>query len=923
MEAQGAVSSLLGRLTTILVKDAQLLGGIRRDVEFIRDDMEVMRALLLHLTEAQHHGRHVRAWTKQVAGLSRDCEGKLGLYIHYVRGGPGGNVRHKIATQIRELKVRALDISQRQERYGITLPNVVEAQSSSGGYAGEDRRRRAIVLDGTEPPADEEAVKEGIDTLIKWLLPKEAPPAAVAASRDGVPQPMVISIVGGKAGYIAEQVYEHLPVATSFCCKALVRVHSPSLRHELEHILEQVTVVQTEQAGEGRYEEEHSTETSPVDEDEEQLISRLQGHLKGKRFMIVLADVQNEQQWKSIMDPLKRATDGCHSGSSIIMTTDDDQVALSPSPFKIFSARNLLGFYNHQVWQRNVRYSLIHDDRIFNIFHNVYPNAFAMKMFMNLLYVNSNRTHHELEEYCNAILECKRLNKSTAKQVLKFCYRELHSKLRSCLLYLTIFPKGKIIRATSLARRWIAEGLIDRNDETSSGTDEATRYLDVLVARGFVSPVEINAVGHIKSCTLHHEVHEFIMRIARDVSYVDANLPPDLAQHLSIHNWIGLKESHSDGHSRDIVASLRSLAESSQWQLLKVLDLECCKGLKKGHLKIICKMLHLKYLSLRNTDVVELPKQIKELQCLETLDIRQTKVQMLGKKAIVLPLLKQFLAGHKVSTTSGSEEPFVCMPLSIEKMRNIQILSHVHISNSAGELAGIAQLLKLRKLGVVFHDKNAKLNYLFYHIENLGRHLRSLSIRISRPAGQESHGEGMVHVFHFLPHFIESLNISGITSGFPRFIQKHHHLTKITLTETYMKGDDLRILGKLRGLLCLRLQDKSYTETELGFKDEEFQRLKFLIVEGKDVTTMSFLIGSAPKLERIVWSFDTMVALSGVCHLRKLMKLELNGDCNLDPVRVEILWHPNYPYHPVLKHNPHHQCEEDRATAAASSSSAP
>ena len=53
--AQGAVDSLLGRLTTLLVDEVQLLGGVRRDVQFIKDEMESMYGFLLHV-EAEGGG---------------------------------------------------------------------------------------------------------------------------------------------------------------------------------------------------------------------------------------------------------------------------------------------------------------------------------------------------------------------------------------------------------------------------------------------------------------------------------------------------------------------------------------------------------------------------------------------------------------------------------------------------------------------------------------------------------------------------------------------------------------------------------------------------------------------------------------------------------------------------------------------------
>ena len=150
------MDSLLGRLKSVLLDKAQLPGGLRGDVEFIRDEMETMNALLRHLKEAQHRNHLVRAWMKQVIGLAQDCEGNVELYLHHV-GGPApaddargaGNcllrhlhrllrllqsvpARHRIAMWIRELKVWERDVGDRRKRYGITVPY---SAATAGGAA--------------------------------------------------------------------------------------------------------------------------------------------------------------------------------------------------------------------------------------------------------------------------------------------------------------------------------------------------------------------------------------------------------------------------------------------------------------------------------------------------------------------------------------------------------------------------------------------------------------------------------------------------------------------------------------------------------------------------------------------------------------------------------------------------------------------
>ena len=79
-------------------------------------------------------------------------------------------------------------------------------------------------------------------------------------------------------------------------------------------------------------------------------------------------------------------------------------------------------------------------------------------------------------------------------------------------------------------------------------------------------------------------------------------------------------------------------------RMLQVLDFEGCDVLKNNHLKIIVKLLHLKYLSLRGTRVSELPKSLGNLQNLETLDFKDTQIERVPAGIIKLQRLR-FLRG--------------------------------------------------------------------------------------------------------------------------------------------------------------------------------------------------------------------------------------------------------------------------------------
>jgi hypothetical protein len=431
--------------------------------------------------------------------------------------------------------------------------------------------------------------------------------------------------------------------------------------------------------------------------------------------------------------------------------------------------------------------------------------------------------------------------------------------------------------------------------------------------------------------------------MARDEGLVDTDLPPDLASRLSIRNGIRLQQlqhhkmknvkgaEQSTGccwrniHERPIPiedpedskyymemdyteAFLELLQVSPPLGLVEVLDLEGFKGLKKHHLKDICnKVYQLKYLSIRNTDITELPKDIEKLRYLETLDIRQTKIRTLSSKAVVLPKLMHLLAGNiehqrkdAASGSGGRSFSTVQMPRGIGSMTDLQILCHAEVFNSADELMEVGRLQQLRKLGVVLRGKEARLGHFLRVIERLNECLCSLSLRIELTSSSETPDLNMEKTAFSPPKLLESLTINGTITGLPSWIKELHLLSKITLCGTSLMDNAIRSLGELSSLQCLRLWHKSYIEMRLTFKDDEFQNLKYLVVEGSDITTIHFENGATPKLENIVWDFTQLVSLSGVENLPGLKEIELNGDCNPYSIIQHMAAHPN---HPVVIHN--------------------
>ncbi|VAH84936.1 unnamed protein product [Triticum turgidum subsp. durum] len=737
---------------------------------------------------------------------------------------------------------------------------------------------------------------------------------------------------------LVRRVYDNAKKAKHFECMAWVdaRLHAQR-KQRLQCILQQLV-------------HPSSGEAAQVD-DEKELKKKIQEHLKGKKFLIVLADHDDLTPWEDITLTDALPTDYSEDSAIIVTPSMQHPVQLhvwyAASWFFLGRATHYkVHFYSHlDALNKKANELLVgshpRKDEVHAIVKQILKkcrwDAFSTKMVLQALYANPHRSKAELETLLDSIREFNTV--PNARNIIRLCYDDLPSQYKACLLYLSIFPLGSKIRRTSLVRRWAAENIITKRYDLSA-MDEGDRAFSALLDRGLLLPCRIDPADKVKSCTVHHHVLSFIAEMAREDNIGNTLLPLALSRRLSIRNGIQVLELskkqqgtrsnacwrfHGSSRSRrsedsqgpldDMVTFLNVLHESPRLGLIKVLDLEDCTGLKNRNLKNICnKIFQLKYLSARKTSITELPKEISKLQDLETLDIRETKIKSFPAKATLPPKLVHLLAGdiyRPSNNDTGSTESYstIHMPPGIGSMTNMEILSHVAVSESADELQHVGQLQRLRKLGLVIHGNSDRLLSILLRVIWKLECLYSLSVHIE--AGGKDADMNTKGITISPPKSLERLSISGNISELPRWIEELPQLSKITLCRTSLTESDIQFLGKLVNLRYIRLRHESYTPKKLTFKEKEFKRLEFLIIEGTIISDITFEQYAASQLEKMVWTPTSMVKLCGLEHLLRLQMVKINGNCNMDDINMEA--HPNHPILEIIEAN---------ATATASNAPA-
>ncbi|XP_052153503.1 disease resistance protein Pik-2-like [Oryza glaberrima] len=904
------MKSLLSKLGGLLGQEYTLIRGVRGDIQYINDELASMQAFLINLGSGdKEHDAQIKDWMKQIRDIAYDIEDCVDDFAHRLPKDPGGEVRcsfirtviqdvltwyprRDIAAKIVELKNRAEQIGARRTRYGVPDPqpgtnNGVDADEAAFLAAENQVAARQIV--GVKEPVGMADAKKKLEPWIKDSTKKGR---------------SVLSIVGfGGVGKTTVAMDLYRKFGGQFDHRASVNV---SQKFELESILKEIlNQVKPQVAAQKGDRARRRTKTDSGENNK--IREELRQHLKGKRYFLVIDDVWSASAWEEIRNCLPSD----EARSIIIVTTRFQAVAsicIRDKNDLLHKVEHLHDKESKILLEESVSESKhsTKDKGLINPTENILKLCNGLPLVIVTLagLVACRRDKFDKQwEDISKFLPQQLVNCHTpegVKKILNYCYNELPGDLRTCSLYLSVFPKAHKISRKRLTRRWIAEGFVSEKHGQSI-EELAESYFNQLIRRKILRPVEHNNNGKVKTCQVHDMVLEYIIAKSSEENFITVvgghwlmPTPRNKVRRLSLHSTDlkHVKETTSRinlSHLRSLTVfgNLSQLASLSfKYGILQVLDLQDCKGFKKHHVKAIFKMLFLKYLNLRRTDVKYIPTKIGKLKYLETLDIRETDVRDLPDAIVQLEKLTEILGGNKHTQEA------LKLPKEIEKkpMKSLQTLSGIEIIPELTAVPDLHEYTGLKKLAIYklnIKEKDANFRTFLSSIEYLGGcSLGTLVIH-----DEASDFLNSLDSMTSPPKYLSELELHGMLIKVPHWISYLGDLRMLTLSMSVLRTDTLQLLGQLGSLFSLTFsfntrdqipyleeilyKNKSDSNGEIVIPNSGFKNLKLLRLYTPVLPLLIFSEEAMPELERLHMRFKVLEGIFGMETLVKLHEVHL------------------------------------------------
>ncbi|KAL3506469.1 hypothetical protein ACH5RR_031851, partial [Cinchona calisaya] len=659
----------------------------------------------------------------------------------------------------------------------------------------------------------------------------------------GSPQRDIVSIVGmpgiGKTT-LARKVYNNQNVISHFHRRAWCTVSNVYEKRELLlKILRDI----------------HGLTNDIRQMSEEDLESKLRQFLLRNKYLVVMDDLWDDGAWNDLVNSFPNDA----NGSRILITSRLRDVALKIKPNgDPYSLRLLSDDESWKLLEEKIFQAEGCPDQLLLVGKQIAQQCNGLPLAVVAISGVLQRTKKGKEwwEKIAESLSSEIMKDPDARcmEILELSYKHLPGYLKTCFLYLGVFPQQKDIPVSKLIRYWLAEGFI-KEAESKSLEDIAEDWLLDLIDRSLVIVTKRRSNGKVKECRVHDLLRDLCRSKAKEENFLqlvtrcdepyasfpssdygfefDFHRPVEHVTYKAYRLCIFLKRVHfvesrpSGLGTRSIIFCASGDLESSipydisfiyrNFKYLRVLDLECI-NLGVSFPVGIGLLVQLRYLAISGY-LRSIPQSIAKLRKLETFVVKGFR----GK--VVLP----------------------------DTIWHIKSLRHLHVN-----------------IHVAFKLHDEKLGR-YYQLENLV----SLS-RLSLSCGEDT--EKIMKRFPNLCKlkciFFESWDSSRNRNQFPRLNFLNHleslnicyygnvlktselilplNLKKLTLSNFCLPWNHISAVGRLPNLQVLKLVSGAFEGQVWDMKEKEFRELVFLKLDTLNIAQWNASCDHLPKLQRLV-----------------------------------------------------------------------
>ncbi|XP_077215883.1 putative disease resistance protein RGA3 [Tasmannia lanceolata] len=697
------VDTIVGKLMDSVIQEITLLWGVDEEVENLSTTLSAIQAVLQDAEEQQVSSNAVKDWLRKLKGVAYDADDVVDEFTTEVlRSKLEGNMqtsnmkqvrslcfscftsnpvkfRHEIGHKIKEIRERLDKIGQDRHHFHL--------KQGDAGRRPEIKRQPQM-----SSIVDESKICGRVndkEEIVKLVLDEFA--SSSSSSSKDISVIPIVGIGGLGKTTLAQFIYNDKRVGDHFPVQGWVCVSDDfDIRGLTKAIMESVT-------------------KKPCDLNEiDPLQVSLKEELSGKRFLLVLDDVWNENHsdWDRLQSPLSSGA----NGSRIIITTRSSEVSRIMGTIPAY---NLGCLDEDDSWSLFTRRAFIVGSS------DVPPNLvaigkkivkkcnglpLAIEALGGLLRSNTN------ENKWKNILESEMWEISKMRNdiipLLKFSYDHLPACLKQCFVYCSLFPKDYEFEKDTLIQCWIAEGFIQPEGRKRL-EDIGFAYFDELMSRSFFQYFEGFYRSYYKMHDLNHDLAQSVSgdEYFRIKNSVDSWNVTAKARHASVWEYDERSQIFESFHESERLRTFLLLRRYERLtkqvahdfflklRCLRVLDLShsCVRDLPDS----IGELKYLRYLDLSHTNIATLPESIASLYNLQTLKLCYCKqlAELPKSTSNLINLRHLALEGCKIST-----------PLELGKLITLQTLTIFVVGKESGY--GIRELKNLTELRGTIHISN-------------------------------------------------------------------------------------------------------------------------------------------------------------------------------------------------------------------------